>query len=222
MDMDLEGPGLHVIFNAWPADSHATLNDVLMGSANPAQAVIRLNDKMGLKTGELYCMLASTNVTAMLRTLRTGFEIVSFMKALESLQKLFDLDYLFIDTHPGIENDTLLATGVCDHLLIVTRIDQQDIFGTNVMVELARSLAKQAHLIFKMISGALREADASKFAKKLGTRLGVDVLGLLPFSDDVQGALSKSVFIVSAPNHPMAARSHKFARQIEGLEKEHR
>src|SRR5437879_13556122 len=78
-----------------------------MGSANPGQAVIRLNDKLGLKTGELYFMPASTNVTAMLRTLRTGFEIVSFMKALESLQKLFELDYLFIDTHPGIENDTL-------------------------------------------------------------------------------------------------------------------
>src|SRR2546428_4043966 len=112
MDMDLEGPGLHVIFNIDPTDVQATLNDVLMGSANPGQAVIRLNDKLGLKTGELYFMPASTNVTAMLRTLRTGFEIVSFMKALESLQKLFDLDYLFIDTHPGIENDTLLATGV--------------------------------------------------------------------------------------------------------------
>src|SRR5207245_11763320 len=139
MDMHLEGPGLHVIFNIDPADVQATLNDVLMGSANPGQAVIRLNDKMGLKTGELYCMLASTNVTAMLRTLRTGFEIVSFMKALESLQKLFDLDYLFIDTHPGIENDTLLATGVCDHLLIVTWIDHTNIIGANVVEEQARS-----------------------------------------------------------------------------------
>ena len=219
MDMDLEGPGLHVIFNIDPADVQATLNDVLMGSANPGQAVIRLNDKLGLKTGELYFMPASTNVTAMLRTLRTGFEIVSFMKALESLQKLFELDYLFIDTHPGIENDTLLATGVCDHLLIVSRLDQQDIFGTNVMVELARSLDKPAHLVFNMIPRGVREADASKFAKKLGTRLGVDVLGLLPFSDDVQGALSKSVFIVSAPNHPMAARYHQLAREIEEFEK---
>src|SRR2546426_1115585 len=60
MDMDLEGPGLHVIFNIDPADVQATLNDVLMGSANPGQAVIRLNDKLGLKTGELYFMPAST------------------------------------------------------------------------------------------------------------------------------------------------------------------
>jgi septum site-determining protein MinD len=215
MDMDLEGPGLHVIFNIDPAQVQATLNDVLMGNANPGQAVIRLKDKLGLKTGELYFTPASTNVAAMLRTLRTGFEIVSFMKALESLQKLFELDYLFIDTHPGIENDTLLATGACDHLIIVSRIDQQDIFGTNVMVELARSLDKPAHLIFNMIPRGVREADASKFAKKLGTRLGVDVLGVLPFSDDVHGALSKSVFIVSAPNHPMAAKYHQLAREIE-------
>ncbi|HZD12309.1 MAG TPA: MinD/ParA family protein [Candidatus Binatus sp.] len=215
MDMDLEGPGLHVIFNIDPVQVQATLNDVLMGSADPGQAVIELKGKLGLRTGNLYFTPASTNVSAMLRTLRTGFEIVSFMKALENLQKLLELDYLFIDTHPGIENDTLLATGVCDHLLIVSRIDQQDIFGTNVMVELAKSLEKPAHLIFNMIPRGVREADALKFTKKLGAKLGVDVLGILPFSDDVHGALSKSVFITTFPNHPMSARYHEIGRKIE-------
>jgi len=215
MDMDLEGPGLHVIFNIPPLDVQATLNDVLMGTANPGQAVIRLRDKLNLKNGELYFTPASTNVSAMLRTLRTGFEIVSFMKALNSVQDLFELDYLFIDTHPGIENDTLLATGACDHLLIVSRIDQQDIFGTNVMVELARSLDKPAHLVFNQIPKGVREQDASKFAKKLGANLGVDVLGLLPFSDDVQGALSKSVFVLSFPSHAMTGRFRELAESIE-------
>src|SRR2546425_10127725 len=65
MDMDLEGSGLHVIFNIYPADVQATLNDVLIGIVNPGQAVIRLNDKLGLQTGELYFLPASTNVTAM-------------------------------------------------------------------------------------------------------------------------------------------------------------
>ncbi len=215
MDMDLEGPGLHVIFNIAPSDVQATLNDVLMGTANPGQAVIRLRDKFNLKNGELYFTPASTNVSAMLRTLRTGFEIVSFMKALKNLQDLLELDYLFIDTHPGIENDTLLATGACDHLLIVSRIDQQDIFGTNVMVELARSLDKPAHLVFNQIPRGVRDQEASKFAEKLGASLGVDVLGIIPFSDDVQGALSKSVFVLSHPNHVMSMRFRQLAESIE-------
>ncbi len=35
MDMDLEGPGLHVIFNIDPDEIQCTLNDVLVDDARP-------------------------------------------------------------------------------------------------------------------------------------------------------------------------------------------
>ncbi len=39
-DMDLEGPGPHVIFNVDPTELHFTLNDVLTDGARPEQAAV--------------------------------------------------------------------------------------------------------------------------------------------------------------------------------------
>src|SRR5216683_956865 len=100
MDMDLEGPGLHVIFNVDPQEIPHTLNDVLLETAQPGEAALLMNDRLGLKeSGKLYFSPASTKIDDMLRTLRTGFEIESFSSAISKLQNQFELDYLLIDTH---------------------------------------------------------------------------------------------------------------------------
>src|SRR5438445_11406755 len=54
MDMDLEGPGLHVLFNIDPSDVRYTLNDVLRRSASTEMAAISMNDRLGISKGEVY------------------------------------------------------------------------------------------------------------------------------------------------------------------------
>ncbi len=217
MDMDLEGPGLHVLFNVDAQNVKYTLNDVLLDSASPEQAAIPMNERLGLKKGELYFSPASVKISEMLRTLRTGFEIESFSTAISKLQKNLQLDYLLIDTHPGIENDTILAMGVCDHLLLVSRIDQQDVFGTGVMVEIANTLGKPAHLIVNMVPTGLKSSSATKLAKEIGAHFKVEVTSWFPFSEEVQGSLSKSVFVLANPKHPFVSRFQELARQVEGF-----
>jgi MinD-like ATPase involved in chromosome partitioning or flagellar assembly len=218
MDMDLEGPGLHVIFGLDPDDVRYTLNDVLLDAARPEQAAIDMNERLGLNgRGQLFFTPASIKVSEMLRTLRTGFEVESFSSAVSKLQDHFKLDYLLIDTHPGLENDTLLVMGVCDHLLIVSRIDQQDIFGTGVMVEIAGTLEKPAHLVVNMIPSGIKLSDASKLALNIGNSFKVEVMGWFPFSEDVQGSLSKSVFILTSPKHPIASRFQDLAKKVEAF-----
>jgi len=215
MDMDLEGPGLHVIFNITPEEVKHTLNDVLLDAVSPDEAVIPMNGRLGLEAGSLYFSPASVRVDEMLRTLRTGFELESFSRAIAKLGTSFKLDYVMIDTHPGIENDTLLVMGVCDHLVIVSRIDQQDIFGTGVVVDIARTLEKPAHLVVNMVPKGLKASDASKLVKGIGHHFKVDVAGWLPFSDAVQSSLSKSVFILTNPRDAVASRFQDLAKQLE-------
>jgi MinD-like ATPase involved in chromosome partitioning or flagellar assembly len=218
MDMDLEGPGLHVIFGVDPNKVQYTLNDVLLDKVQPGQAAISMNGSLGLNdTGELYFTPASVNVTQMLQTLRTGFELESFSSAISKLQNQFKLDYLLIDTHPGLENDTLLAMSACDHLLIVSRIDQQDIFGTGVLVQIAENLGKPTHLVLNMIPASLKSSDASRLAKHLGAQFRVSVAAWLPFSEEVQSLLSRSVFILTAPKQSMAIKFQELAKQLEGF-----
>jgi MinD-like ATPase involved in chromosome partitioning or flagellar assembly len=217
MDMDLEGPGLHVIFNVDPSELQYTLNDVLMEGARPEEAAVSLNEKLGLTRGALYFAPASVRVSDIMKTLRSGFEIESFSQAIRQLAKEFSLDYLLIDTHPGIENDTLLAMGVCQEVLVISRIDQQDIFGTGIMAEVARSLEKPVRLVVNMVSSRMKKADASRLVKQIGARFRVDVLGWLPFSEDVMDSLSKSVFVLSMPKHEMTAKYQQLASTIEGI-----
>jgi septum site-determining protein MinD len=218
MDMDLEGPGLHVIFNIDPSEVKYTLNDVLRGSASPEMAAISMNDRLGLSKGEIYFCPASSRVDEMLKTLRTGFEVDSFSKAIARLKEHFKLDFLLIDTHPGIENDTLLSMGVCEHLLIVSRLDQQDIFGTGVIIELARVLEKPAHLALNMVPKGIKDSQITLLAKKIAANLNTELLTWLPFSDDILGSLSKSVFLLSMPKNPMSERFTKVARAFEAFD----
>ena len=217
MDMDLEGPGLHVIFGLDPDELPFTLNDVLQDAAQPEQAAVRMTEKLGLNKGELYFSPASDQLDAMLKSLRTGFEIGSFFNVIKRLKEKFDLDYLFVDTHPGIENDTLLAMGACDYLVVISRLDQQDMFGTGVMAEVAKNLEKPVHLVLNMLPRTVKDSDASKIARKIGTNLNIQVLGWLPFSQDVIDSLSSSVFMLSNPRHSISARFSEIATRLEEL-----
>ena len=66
---------------------------------------------MNLNGGEIYYSPASVRVAEIMRILKTGFELDMFDNAVKRLQERFGLHYLLIDTHPGIEHDTLLALG---------------------------------------------------------------------------------------------------------------
>ncbi len=217
MDMDLEGPGLHVILGLDPYELPFTLNDVLTKGVEPEQAAIRMNDRLHLAKGELYFSPASVKVEEILTSLRSGFEVDSFSNAIKKLTEKFGLDYLVVDTHPGLEDDTLLAMSVCDYLLLVTRLDQQDMFGTGVMATVARTLEKPVYLIANMIPTALKTSEVSKVVEKIGTNFKIRTLGWLPFSEDVVNSLSKSVFTLDNPTHPMTKRFNELATRLEGL-----
>ena len=45
-----------------------------------------------------------------------------------------------MDTHPGINEETLLSTAISDCLVMVMRPDQQDYLGTAVAIEVAQRL----------------------------------------------------------------------------------
>ena len=217
MDMDLEGPGLHVIFGLDPYELPYTLNDVLTNGVEPEKATVKMNERLHLDKGALYFAPASVKVEEILKSLRSGFELDSFSNAIKKLTEKFGLDYLLVDTHPGLEDDTLLAMGVCNNLLVVSRLDQQDMFGTGVLAEVARTLEKPVHLVLNMIPSAMSSSEASRVINKIGANFKVQVLGWLPFSEEITNSLSKSVFILANPRHPITKRFNELATKLEGL-----
>ncbi|HZY47570.1 MAG TPA: hypothetical protein VFE96_07215, partial [Candidatus Bathyarchaeia archaeon] len=177
----------------------------------------KMNDRLDLNRGELYFAPASVKVEEILKSLRSGFELDSFSNAIGQLASKFGLDYVLVDTHPGLQDDTLLAMGVCDNVLLVSRLDQQDMFGTGLVAQVARTLEKPVYLVVNMIPLALREADVPRVVNKIGLNFKIQVLGWLPFSEEVVNSLSKSAFVLSNPRHPMSKRFFQLAEKLESL-----
>src|SRR3989442_12091047 len=112
----------------------------------------------------------------MLRLLKSGLEVEIFQDTIQKVGEQNKLDYIIVDTHPGVENDTVLAMGCCDALVLVSRVDQQDLFGTAVMVLLAETFEKPTFLTLKMIPPGVRINDAVKIGQTLSTCISSHIL----------------------------------------------
>jgi MinD-like ATPase involved in chromosome partitioning or flagellar assembly len=214
MDLDLSGPGLHVIFGLKKGDVKATLTDIFLGDASPDDVVIDLTQRLGISKGGLYFCPASNKVEDMLRLLKTGLEVTLFQDTLQKVGEHYKLDYIIVDTHPGVENDTVLAMGCCDALVLVSRVDQQDLFGTAVMVLLAETFEKPTFLTLNMIPPGVKIKDAVKVGKELAQLFRSRFLEAFEFQLDVINNLSRSVFVLDQPNSSFAKKISEAAENL--------
>ena len=69
-----------------------------------------------------------------------GYDVSLLHEGIGALVRELSLDLLLLDTHPGLNEETLLSIAVSDAVAIVLRPDQQDYEGTHVTVSVARKL----------------------------------------------------------------------------------
>jgi len=216
MDLDLSGPGLHVLFGLKKSEIKSTLTDIFLGDANPSEVVIDLTQRYNFKKGGLFFCPASNKVEDMLRLLKSGLEVEVFQDTIQKVGEQYKLDYIIVDTHPGVENDTVLAMGCCDALVLVSRVDQQDLFGTAVMVLLAETFGKPTFLTLNMVPPGVRIKDAVKVGQELSQLFRSQFLQAFEFQLDVINNLSRSVFVMDNPDSPFGK---KIAEAVDNLER---
>lgn len=214
IDLDLEGPGLHVIFNVSDRDVKATINDVLQNRARAGDAVVDLTAKSGLKEGCLIFCPAGHRLDEIMQILDAGFNLSTFKNVLDELARDYLLDYLIIDSHPGIEKDTLLSMALCDYLVLISRVDQQDLFGSGVMTEVASQLRKPVVLILNMVPSSVNQRETQKISDRLAELFHLNVLTALPFNSDVLENLSKAVFVLEYPRDPLTGKFTELATAL--------
>src|SRR5256884_4841985 len=143
VDTDIQSPCIHVLFGMNPQNMGLTLNDYLYGRCSIEQAAYDVTSKLGSSVppgGALYLIPSSIKAGEITRVLREGYEVNLLTDGFRKLIKAFHLDYLLIDTHPGLNEETLLSILISDILLLILRPDQQDFQGIAVTVEVARKL----------------------------------------------------------------------------------
>jgi MinD-like ATPase involved in chromosome partitioning or flagellar assembly len=197
----------------------ATINDVLQRNVPISQAVLDITHKLTLKNGCLLFCPAGHKLDEILKILTQDFNLSTFKSIVEEFSRIYRLDYVFIDSHPGVERDTLLAMALCDNLILISRVDQQDLFGSGVMTEVAGELKKPVVLILNMVPSSVNEKESKRITNRLAELFGLNVLTALPFNSDVLENLSKGVFVLERPRDPLTRRFTEIAeKMLEAIE----
>ncbi len=215
VDTDIQSPGLHVLFGMDVQSSGLTLNDYLYGRSTIEQVAHDVTAKLGstvAKGGVLYLVPSSIKVGEITRVLREGYEVNLLTDGLRTLIKTFNLDYLFLDTHPGLNEETLLSIIISDILVLILRPDQQDFQGTAVTVEVARKLKLKQLLLF--VNKVLPKLDAANLKHQLQDAYQAPVAGVLPVSEEMIELGSAGIFTLAYPEHPYSQGVREVAAQI--------
>lgn len=94
----------------------------------------------GLDAGGVFLIPSSIKPTDIARVMHDGYDVGLLNEGFRDLIEKLDLDALLLDTHPGLNEETLLSLAMSNALVIVMRPDSQDYEGTSVTVSVARRL----------------------------------------------------------------------------------
>lgn len=218
VDTDIQSPGIHVIFARPAAEIRHALNDYLWGKCRIEQAAYDVTSSaIGRANPErdrprLFLIPSSIETGAIAKVLREGYDVSLLNEGFQQLIRELALDYLLIDTHPGVNEETLLSIALSDLFLLILRPDSQDFQGTSVTVELARRL--DVHDILVMINKVPASANTEELCRYVAKVYGAPVIGALPLCEEIAELASSGIFVNRYPDHPVTKKLRAIADRI--------
>ncbi len=212
VDTDIQSPGIHVLFGLGNSPMKYCLNDYLKGECAISDPICDVSDKLSLPPKAINLIPSRLNAQAIIGMLKEGFDVQKLSTAVTDLAKTLGLDMLFIDTHPGIEEDTLLSIAMSDALVVILRPDEQDYLGTAVTFEIAKRM--EVPKVFLVANRVPQELDPGDLKTKLEETYKVPIIGVLPFSYGLMMAQSKEIYCFTSPRDPFSVATRNAAEYI--------
>lgn len=215
IDTDIQSPGIHVLFALDPTEVRYALNDFLWERCAIEDAAYDVTARLGRPvSGEVHLIPSSLRTGEITRILRDGYDVSLLNDGLQALVRELKLDYLLIDTHPGLNEETLLSIAISDTLVIIMRPDHQDYQGTSVTVEVARSL--EVPRLMLVVNKTPPSFDAADVERRVATTYGCEVAAVIFHSDELMTLASAGVFSMRYASHPLTETYRKLAARIDG------
>ncbi|GET40693.1 MinD/ParA family ATP-binding protein [Microseira wollei] len=207
VDTDIQSPGINVLFGLKDDQIKRTLNDYLWGRCEIKDAAYDVSHVLqgaaGKEGGSIHLIPSSMKSDDIAKVLSEGYDVELLQEGLYQLNDLLNLDYLFIDTHPGINEETLLSVGISDTLIILLRPDQQDYLGTAVVIEVAENLEVPQMLL--VVNKVLPDFDLKALRQKVEETYNKPVAGIMLLSTEMMRLGSKGLFSLQHPDHELTA-----------------
>ncbi len=218
VDTDINSPGIHALFRMDEEEICNALNDYLWDRCGIEETAYDVSDKVGgeeiiLMAGSVYLIPSSMRIGEITRILRDGYDAGLLNHGFQTLIDKLALDYLFIDTHPGLNEETLLSITLSDLLIVILRTDQQDFQGTAVTVDVARKL--NVPRLCLIVNKAISSYDPAHLKETIEQTYDAPVVAIIPLSEDVAALQSSGIFSLRHPEHPITREIQKIVTFIE-------
>lgn len=204
VDTDIQSPGIHVLFGMTRETVTRSLNDYLWGRCEIGKAAYDVTPRLdeGL-AGRVFLIPSSSNPSDIARVMHDGYDVGLLNQGVRDLMRELELDELIIDTHPGLNEETLLSIAVCEALAIVMRPDQQDYEGTSVAVSVARKLSVPRMVL--VVNNTPAVFDFAEVKERVEKTYECEVAAVLPHSEELMVLASQGIFALRYPDHPVTA-----------------
>lgn len=213
LDADFYAPSLHIFFKLPDREIEQTFNDYLWGRCGIQQASYDLSERLGIKPpGKLVLIPASTVAGDILQILRNPTDLDLIDKALQQVEETWQPDYIIMDTHAGLDQDTLLALASAQVLVIVLRPEPYEMQGTAVTVEVARDLSIPRLLMATNFTPS--NLDIQKAWQDLEQCYSCEVATMLPYSEELVVLASSNLLALESPDDPYIIELNKLARRL--------
>jgi septum site-determining protein MinD len=213
-DYDFRAPSLHVWFKT--IEVKHWLNDFLNGECDVKDVLFEASSEHENSCGQFLVGLANPSSKAIreISSKSRRWEMKALGKLLSTKIPLFNdlkIDYLILDTSPGLAYSSINAMVSSDVTLVVATTELSDIEGTRSMIhELYDLFDKKTAIILNRIMEPLMTKDE---LQKLYD--GVDFLDAIPCFCDVQRARGGKIFVSEKPDHPFTKILEHMTSKIE-------
>jgi MinD-like ATPase involved in chromosome partitioning or flagellar assembly len=189
-----------------------SLNDFLWRKCEIEEVAIEVIFPDSNLPGVLFLIPSSTNTGDIARIISDGYNMELLSEGFNRLCEKLELDFLLIDTHPGLNEETLLSIAISDKLLIIMRPDQQDFEGSSITLRVASRL--QVEEIAVIVNKVPSSFDSAGLKTEVERSYGFPVEAVIPHCDDLMVLGSKGLFCERFPGHPVSGLIRSVAERL--------
>ena len=227
LDFDMYAPSLMSYFRKTPS---RYINDLLEGEAEISDCLLDLTSELGLK-GKFYVGFSSprkVDIDEIEFKHNEKWQIKALKRFLIAKNELFrdlKLDYIFLDTSPGIRYWSVNSLAAADIIMLLMKDSDMDIEGTRKMInDIYDSLTRfgsRYYLLLNKVPGAFpideRETNEQAYKSDLERVVGAQVIGSVPCFCDIQFSRHEFLFSINKPEHPFSKRMVALAQDIKEI-----
>jgi MinD-like ATPase involved in chromosome partitioning or flagellar assembly len=222
-DFDFRAPSLSTLFQM--NGIQYWLNDWLAQRCEIHEALVDLSDHFDTK-GQFQVGFTNPSARAISEMTQHSLSEEWEAKVLQLLLDAKDLlyqqhrvNFQIFDTSPGFALSSINAILASDQLILVVKMDQLDIVGTQQLIRgvYNQVLGKRPQLLLNKVPCSLlkTEEDVNRLRRDIEKQLGVGVIGIIPCYCGVLENQGRELFATKYPLHPFTQSIEQLATLFE-------